>query len=54
MYGTGVPERNACDIDQQVVKVLGGLGAPEPPIRLRTFGNCCAWISATIRQATRG
>ena len=34
MYGTGVRERNARDIDRQVEKVLRGLGNPEPPIRL--------------------
>lgn len=34
MYGTGVRERNARDIDRQVAKVLRGLGSPEPPIRL--------------------
>jgi hypothetical protein len=35
MYGTGVLQRNARDIDQQVAKVLRGLGALEPPIRLQ-------------------
>jgi hypothetical protein len=35
MYGTGVPERNARDIDQQVAKVMRGLGSLEPPIRLQ-------------------
>lgn len=34
MYGTGVRERNARDIDKQVEKVLRGLGNPEPPFRL--------------------
>jgi len=35
MYGTGISKRNARDIDQQVAKVLRGLGVPEPPIRLQ-------------------
>ncbi len=34
MYGIGVRERNALDIDRQVDKVLKGLGNPSPPIAL--------------------
>ena len=34
MFGTGVKDRNAIDIDKQVNKILRGLGNPSPPLRL--------------------
>lgn len=34
MYGTGVTDRNAVDIDNQISKIIRGLGNPNPPVRL--------------------
>ncbi len=34
MFGTGVTDRNAVDIDDQISRIIRGLGNPGPPVRL--------------------
>lgn len=34
MFGAGVTDRNARDIDNQISKIIRGLGNPNPPVRL--------------------